>query len=216
MDFLTACNTVARQVDVPDVITSAQLDAQSNIEVRRIAHEVNRAFLYFYSALGDRERPQVVDALSIDTNQVTFLPSPTIDIDHLVDVIESTTRKQLQPRDYLTLYKDLNGPLNQVGSPDFYYVLAGRIGFAPMQNGPYTFLLSGPKKAARLTKATDVFPIPEEYVDCIVDHATGYLKKYHNDPDAENYIKRAIETFKTFQGVATAIAPQRRVITRIG
>jgi hypothetical protein len=216
VDFLTACNTVARQVDVQDTIAAAQLLALSSPEVRRIADEVNRAYLYFYSNLSAEERPQVFDKLTVTTNQVTFSVSDDLDIDNITDVIESTTRKPLVSREYLDLYKELNGPLSQTGNPDIYYILSGRLGFAPMQDAGYTYLIAGGRKAIRLKAATDDLLIPEQYVNCVTDHAVGYLKKYHNDPDADNYIKRAMETFGQMQSVATAIAPQKRALTRIG
>lgn len=216
MNFLAACNTVARQVDVPDVITAAQLGGLSNPEVRRIAAEVNRAYLFFYSALGANERPQVMDSLTINTGQRTFTVSDLMDIDNITDVIEYTTRKPLESRTYLNLFKDLNGPLSQTGDPNYYYTLEGRLGFAPFQDKSYTYLVAGARKAIPMSDPTEDLLTPEQYAVCVTDQAIGYLKKYHNDPDADSYIARARDTFESLQGVATALAPQRRVNTRIG
>lgn len=207
---------VARQIDVPDNITAAQLGSLSTPEVRRIADEVNRACFYFYSNLSALERPQASTALTITPEQVTYALDTPLDVDNVTSVIEVSTRKQLKEQQYIGLYKRNVETLSRTGSPDTFYVLDGRLGFAPYQDQTYTYMVVAARKATRLTKAEDDLLVPEEYSYCVTDHAVGYLKKYHGDPDADQYIQRAAETFRTLQGVATAVSLNVRVSSNFG
>lgn len=70
-----------------------------------------------------------------------------------------------------------------VGRPRFYLISGGRVHLWPTPDKAYTLLLRYQRIPARMVEDDDVPELPEDYVDSLVEYATGRVQRSEDDPD---------------------------------
>jgi len=201
-------NSVFARIDENPASDNA-VNQGSRPEIIRVRESLNAGYRKVFVRLYGNLRPQVLDALQLNTGIISYSLSPLTDVLKTLYVYSIDTPGTLIPESNVAELTKVYSQLTDLGNPMYWYRYKQTISFYPVPATQQTVVVEGSVAFKELTNATDTTYLPDEHDFLLQCYANGIEKAFWKDPEAKLWLDEFEDRLDELHSEALRNAPTK-------